>query len=698
VAGKVLFAQVLHSHQPVGNFDHVFEWACEQAYAPYVEEYLRTGRMPISLHFSGPLLEWLEEHRHPLLDSLRRCAEECSVEFVGGGHYEPILTMLPRRDAAGQLTGGARLVEHLTGERPRGAWITERVWEQNLASLLVDSGYEYACLDDSHFAHAGLDPQRLGPYYWAEDAGRLLGVFPASERLRYLIPFGTIEDVVAELRSHLPAEGEVLVVYADDGEKFGLWPGTHQHVYEEGWLARYHAALLAEGDWLQPVTLSEAYERTRSAGTVYLGDDSYREMTEWVLPAEAQAEFLRARRELEGDERFERLERFFRGGSWRAFKAKYSELGRLYARMLAISEAIDELPERKAAKARRELYRSQCNCAWWHGVFGGVYMPHLRGAVWQHLLRAERLAGTVRKGGRAAAVAEVADFDLDGGTEVRLSNPTLSALVSPARGGHLFELDYVPGDENLTDVLTRRFEAYHLEIRERLAGGGAGGGADGSVSIHDLERQATAEHGDHLVYDREPLESLTDHLVPGDWRVEDLWRGALPSDEGFRCGEYELVKKGRSGNCARAVLSRSGDLAGRGPLELVKTVELRGRRLRAAYALTNAGAETLQFTFGVELNLGADFAVPPGGRMCGPEVAFFEDATELALPCEPKSLNLGVLAPGGACAAWQVKTVSQSETSYEITVQGMGTLVWWYLQIEPGERVEKSLALVVEPA
>ncbi len=677
----------------MGNFDHVFEWACEQAYAPYVEEYLRTCRAPISLHFSGPLLEWLEEHRHPLLDSLHRAAAECDVEFVGGGWYEPILTMLPERDARGQLAGGASLVERLLGARPRGAWITERVWEQNLASLLVESGYEYATLDDSHFAHAGLDPAALGPCYWAEDDGRLLTVFPASERLRYLIPFGTVEEVIAELRSHLPDEGLALVVYADDGEKFGLWPGTHKHVYEDGWLARYHAALLAEGDWLEPVTLSTAFDRVRPQGLAYLGDDSYREMTEWVLPAEAQADFLDAAKQLEGDTRFERLRRFFRGGTWRAFKAKYSELRRLYARMLAISAEVDSLPEKKAGRARRELYRAQCNCAWWHGVFGGVYMPHLRGAVWKHLLAAERMAGG--SGRRRRPAAESGDFDLDGREELRLNTAQLSAFLAPERGGHLFELDYAPGDLSLTDVLTRRFEAYHLEIRKQLEAGGGGGGSDGSVSIHDLQREASAAHGDHLVYDRAPLESLVDRVIPGNWSVEELWRAAPACEQVFTSGECDLSVSRRS---ARASMTLSGPVAGNGPLEVVKTVSLRGGRLEAGYRLENRGGGELDFTFGTEVNLSPDFQPPDDGTPRGPEVLFYEDAGHLLSACNPANICVRMLAPGAAAAAWQVKTVSQSETSYEICVQGMAVFVWWYLRLAPGEGAEKSLALSVEDA
>jgi alpha-amylase len=365
----------------------------------------------------------------------------------------------------------------------------------------------------------------------------------------------------------------------------------------------------------------------------------------------------------------------------------------MYARMLAISEEVGKLPARKGGKARRELYRAQCNCAWWHGVFGGVYMPHLRGAVWQHLLAAERLA-------REAGASEVpalqrGDFDLDGQEELRLSSTRLSALISPRRGGHLFELDWSGGDFNLTDVLTRRFEAYHLEIRERLDRGAADGETDRSVSIHDLQRQALPEHGDHLVYDRAPLESLVDHLVPGDWKVEDLWRGQLPSEIAFRKGEYRTARSGRPG---RVKLRRASQVGGRGPVELCKTVEVRNGGLHVDYRLHNRGPEPVSFTFGVEFNLGADFALPGGGQARGAEVRFFPDGSGLSLICAPRGLVARLLAAGSAAACWAVKTVSQSETGYEICVQGTGALVWWYLEIDPQAGAQKSLALSVEPA
>ncbi len=690
MAGKVLFAQVLHSHQPVGNFDHVFDWACREAYSPYIEEYLTSGNMPLSLHFSGPLLEWMQTNSHPLLDSLRKCAESGQVEFIGGGLYEPILTMLPPSDLHGQLLGGAQLVEDLLGSRPKGAWVTERVWEQRLAADLIDCGYSYTCLDDSHFRHTGLDKKEIGPPRLAEHNGRLLTVFPASERMRYLIPFGTVEEVIAELRSFLPEEGQALVVYADDGEKFGLWPGTAEHVYENGWLRRFHQALAAESDWLEPVTLSKAFKQLQPAGLVYFGDDSYREMTEWALPATAQAELQEASKQLQSDQRFERISPFIRGGSWNGFRAKYSELRRLYARMLDVSQAIAKLTAGTAtAAAQRELYRCQCNCAWWHGVFGGLYLPHLRAALWQHLLRAERLLGKAT-GKKLPRLIKI-DLDLDGQLDLRLSSKSISALCAPQRGGRIFELDWLCGDFNVTDVLTRRPEAYHREILNSSDTSKNQHQHETSTSIHEMQRETTSEQRQHLIYDSQPLESFALQIIPSNWSLEDLWRGALPSRGGFHENRYQVNKAALRSPAVQ--MTRRQEIPGFGTLELLRNFKVKGAQLTVAHQVTNCSQEDLAFTLMVEIFLSPDFLPPEAGQQRGDEVLFYNDASDLISSCPPQSLNARIEAPEAAAAAWSIKTVSQSESSYEITKQGQALAVWWYLKLAAGESSQNQVAL-----
>ncbi len=102
----------------------------------------------------------------------------------------------------------------------------ERVWEQSLTADLVEAGVQYIVLDDAHFKAAGIGEDQLHGYYITEDGGKLLRVFPGSERLRYDIPFAAPNAAIDYLRGIAERQPGAVAVFADDGEKFGSWPDT----------------------------------------------------------------------------------------------------------------------------------------------------------------------------------------------------------------------------------------------------------------------------------------------------------------------------------------------------------------------------------------------------------------------------------------------------------------------------------------
>ena len=180
----------LHNHQPIGNFEHVFQRAYEDSYLPFLEVFSRYPSLRIALHTSGSLMEWLVARHGEYVDRLAQLAGEGRIEVLGGPFYEPILAMIPARDRIGQIRAYSRWLQNRLGTAVRGMWIPERVWEQALARDLADAGIEYTILDDFHFKMAGLTEGELTGHLLTEDEGRLMSVFPGSERLRYLIPFG----------------------------------------------------------------------------------------------------------------------------------------------------------------------------------------------------------------------------------------------------------------------------------------------------------------------------------------------------------------------------------------------------------------------------------------------------------------------------------------------------------------------------
>ena len=172
----VRFIMAIHNHQPVGNFEHVFRKACTRAYHPFLDVFDAFPRIRMVLHYSGPLLEWIEENDPKLVSRIKQGVGQNRFELLGSPYGEPILTMLPDRDALGQIRLFQRHLRDRYNTTPRGAWLAERVWESYLARILADAGVEYTVVDDFHFLAAGLRENDLAGYYTVEDQGRVLEI------------------------------------------------------------------------------------------------------------------------------------------------------------------------------------------------------------------------------------------------------------------------------------------------------------------------------------------------------------------------------------------------------------------------------------------------------------------------------------------------------------------------------------------
>jgi alpha-amylase len=512
----VRFVFGLHLHQPVGNFDHVFQQHLDDVYAPLLDRLAGADFLPIVLHVSGPLLDWLDAHATPWMDRLGRLAADGRVELLLSGFYEPVLASLPRRDRVEQIQWMRDALSRRFGVNAAGLWLTERVWEPDLAADLADAGVRYALVDDRHFVVCGFPRERLHNPFWTESDTKRVALFPIDERLRYLVPFRPPEETAAYLRSLLAA-GQQLAVLADDGEKFGGWPGTREWVYEKGWLDGFmHAIreLVGRGE-VRLSTLGQALAEVPSGGIAYLPTASYREMEAWSLPPEPALRLGRLEHEL-GEARMSGPDgALVRGAHWRNFLAKYPEANRMHKKMQLLSTLCRRRGD--PPEARRAIGRAQCNDAYWHGVFGGLYLPHLREAIWRNLAEAE---ARLRAGQGLAW--EVLDFDGDGHDEIWVHSDRCSVVLSPWRGGAVEELTLLGPRVNFANVLTRRLEAYHVTALQHSGNGDPANG--GTASIHDLEEGLRL--AEQPPVDAEDRAILVDRVLPGDLAADVYARGA----------------------------------------------------------------------------------------------------------------------------------------------------------------------------
>ena len=720
---KVQLLFGIHDHQPVGNFDHVFRMAFDRCYRPFLDVFSQYPLVRASIHTTGPLLEWLDSHEPGYLDLIRALVAQGRVEILGGGFYEPILPSIPERDAVGQLKMMAAWTEKRFGQRPTGMWLAERVWDPYLPRVLSKAGMRFTVLDDTHFRAAGLKDEEMVGYFLTEREGDAVGIYPIDKNLRYKIPFAPVSEVIDYLRSvaREPSEGQPIpaVTYADDGEKFGLWPDTYKWVYDDRWLAKFFQALSDNADWLETKTIGSHFATATPTGRLYLPTASYDEMMEWALPAGRIGDFEEAAH-AEG-----KAKPFIRGGFWPNFMVKYPEANWMNKRASFASAGVAKAMGGDAAvvaaasatppEMLKKLWRAQCNCGYWHGLFGGLYLNYIRHANYSNLLEAERMVEERVRSREDHLEHELVDLDRDGREEMAVTGSLLNGFLKPDYGGALVELDFKPKVFHLSNALSRRFEAYHVKLSQ-ASGGGATHDDGRPKTIHDIVRVKEPGLDKKLRYDRYLRYGFLDHFLGEDATLASFADQSYHETGWFAGAPYRVVGADFAGakDAASVTLARSAEVevgSTKAPIELEKTFlfSRRAPTLTVRYRITNRGSAPATLRFGVETN----FSLLAGHA----DDRFFEVAG--ATLADKKLASQGTVAGAesvdmvdrwagfrirmafpAANDLWRhpVETVNQSEGGFEATYQASCVMPVWKLSLSAGETVERSFQVTIADA
>jgi alpha-amylase len=723
VEATVSLSLVIHNHQPVGNFGWVIEDVYEHAYSPLLGALDRHPGVRLALHYTGPLLQWLAASRPGALDQIRALVDRGQIEIVGGAYYEPILATLPDRDRHGQLVRMADELERLFGRRPQGAWLAERVWEPSLSYDLALAGYRWTILDDSHLRAASIKEDAMWTAFTTDDRGQRLTVFGTEQGLRYRIPFKPVDDVMAYLADRRTPDGRFVGVMGDDGEKLGSWPGTYAYCWsDERWVERFFEAIEANVGWLTMVTPSTWLQSHPPTVRAYFPTASYVEMTEWVLPPDENPIFsglLESARQKGLPEA-----RYLRGGFWRNYAARYREINELHKQMLRASERVDRMAEGPTkARALDHLYRGQSNDCYWHGLFGGIYINHMRMATLAHLIAAEDLADVaaadLQPGGPGPFGARFVDTDLDAVDEILVAMPGQTIIVDPAHGAGVSSWDLRASRMALSSVLRRRPEAYHhaliaheLEARDAAADG-TPDESDAPKTIH--ERITVTEPGlaSRLHYDRHERRSGLTHLLPagGKTSLDQMVAASYEELGDFVEEPFEVISVAANRVSAR----RAGVvLQASGPRELVveKEFTIAGGRsdpgLILATTVMNPTSVELAFELAVEWNVNmlggghnpdAWYETEPGevaGRVPHDSSGELPLVARLCFGNDYEGVRIEAsLDPPTGVGWYPVETVSNSDIGFERVYQGSSILFRWPVTLAPGQRLTFTVGFEV---
>ena len=684
---------IFHCHQPVGNFDSVFEMALKKCYLPMLKLLKSHPLIKCGLHFSGPLLEWIETNTPEHLDFMASMAENGQVEFLSGGFFEPLLATIPVRDIKGQVEMMNDFISRKFGQAPTGFWLTERVWDPNLPLTLEGTGMKYTVVDDTHLCYAGLGEHEIYGRYVTEKEGRTMSLLATPMEMRYFIPFKPVDDVINHLK-WLNDQGRCLVVYGDDGEKFGVWPGTYEWVIKQGWLEKFFQSVQENRDWLEMILPGKVIETSIPLGRVYLPQASYEEMTEWALAPSQSEQLEDIITVLKNEGRWEEWRPFVRGGIWDNFLIKYDESNRMHKKMLFLSEKVGE-----DLKAREFLWKAQCNCAYWHGVFGGLYLGHLRRAIHDNLIRAQK---SIIEGSEDMPVLFQVDIDKDGNDELLIWNRELSLGIDPGRGGGLFEVCHIPLEINLSDVLTRRHEAYHRHIND-MPQTSVPQEEEGISSIHNMGNPGDGNFRSLLIYDRYTRTSLLDHFLSDDTSIEDYIVNNYTELGDFVQAEYQIERTHLSTNDAGVEFSRTGIVE-----DTLVSVK-KGIRVNNSgsvfvdYEFEGVADKNLSCLYGCEFNLNL-FSDKDKGRYCYiPETGSRIEISESREKVGISQFELVNKADRITAAfrfsepviAWvfPLITVSKSEQGFEASYQGTSLLFLYPIELPMGQKIHFQIRL-----
>lgn len=509
---KVSLLFGIHMHQPVDNFDEAVDEAIKLCYGPFFETMVKYPDFKFAVHSSGWLLEQIRTKYPKIFNNMKELTNKGTIEWLSAGFYEPVLSSIPSHDRQEQINKLNNYLKKHFDVTPRGVWLTERVWESSIVADLNKVSIDYTVVDDYHFLSSGFDASKMDGYYETEEGGFKLALFPISKPLRYALPFYTIERAIDTILE-CSKESDSAAIIFDDAEKFGLWPKTHKWVYEQNWLKKFVEAVL-EHENIQTRHYSEHLKSSHSRGLSYLNNTSYFEMGEWSLKSE-QNLALEALKEQLGSEYYDKVGiALIKGGIWKNFFIKYHESNYIHKRMLNFSLKQDVLD----ANSLESLYKAQTNDVFWHGVFGGLYLPNLRDNAYKHLLEIER------KQAKDDIKYEYEDIDMDGYKELKVLSKSLCIVFSSRYGGQMMEFSTLDKLFNWQNTLMRRKEAYHEKIlnpKEKTEQNSASD-SDEIETIHNSNDEIEDSLKDELVYDWHPKYSFVDHFSTNPFELESF--------------------------------------------------------------------------------------------------------------------------------------------------------------------------------
>jgi hypothetical protein len=654
----------VHWHAPLGFSDHDFEAVYQDTYKHFLSTLYEIEELPVVLHYSGIVLEFLEKNHPEYLNLLDEMVKRKQVELIGGGFYDPILPLVPLLDKIGQIELCTTYLRSHFGKRPRGLWLPEQVWEASLPNTLKSCGIEYTFLNESAFLASHCPADQLYYPHLTEEHGKNIAVFPLTLRLKELLFTRSPREVIRFLTRRASEDGERVVSLLIDGECY-----TRQFVLAKkrrhaNWLKEFFNRLREHGDCIIP-TVPQEYLKSRSVTRkIYFSSTYSTAVYRAGLPSVPKPAKSRAGHDIEQS-----------GANFKQIFTKYRESNLLYAKMMYTHLTVHQMRGDKSRKksALEELWKGQCHYGYWHGRHLGIYENALRKEIYKSLINAEKYSRV--KGSFLSSII-TADFDFDGEQELLYQSNEMNVYIH-RQNGMIFELDYMPVSWNYCDTMSRIKEHYHHDKND-------------SVDLY--QRKTFVEH--FFKFKKDPAagslkEKIAD-LCPCPGATYDI---------------KELRREQR-----QVFFTYRGNIDGKRKkacFEMEKQYSFKKNTIVAGFLIRNTGEKKLSVNFGTEINLSFLSALKENLRLFDAskkalseiDAAGGDRAIVKKLSIEDKLNNVMLeLSFSSPCQLFNKSLFSHARENGKIKDQFQAICLFpsWELNLEPQEVWEGSVELSIQ--
>ncbi|MDD4201980.1 MAG: DUF1926 domain-containing protein [Candidatus Omnitrophica bacterium] len=573
--GKVYLLLVIHNHQPCDNFGWVIEDAFQKAYKPFIDVLEKYPDIKVALHYSGSLFEWIDKNRPQFFDRIKKLICNGQIELLSGGFYEPILSLLSENDRISQIQQMNDFIKERFLIVPKGLWLTERVWDPDLVTTFNKTGLSYTMLDNNHFKKAGINAEIIKDYYVLNTGFK---VFCGNKTLRYIMPFGKVSDVKNYFSKARDNDKDTCLVFSDDGEKFGFWPKTYDWVYKKKWLESFFDMLSENKDLIETITPEAIFTKKEGVFLKNIPAASYSEMEQWA------------------------------NGHFENFLLKYPEVERMHKRMGLLSLRICDLEKKHGkdpgniVKAKKQLFMSQTGCVYWHGVFGGFYLNHLREGFYRHIINAEKYLDELEPKSNISEYGQKEDL------VIRLDNNDLSLHIKPGRRGEIVEIDCKDKSLNIVNTVSRKVEPYHDKIKKRsfldIVSLKKQIQDRKFFNIYDLLGSKKKCLAKVLAYDKSDKSAFIDKFIFGKYSIKDMIHAKERNLQELSVELYEVVNINKDGK--RSVEMHKTETVQHADVsfDIKKEIGLeQSNSFYVLYELKNIGVRKAKGFFATEVNL-----------------------------------------------------------------------------------------------